>query len=58
MLFIELEKDFKNLDLKGRKYFTNKEYEATIIEIKEKDNIQNYLELDDLIIDTIINSDE
>ena len=34
--------------------FANEEYDITIIEIKEKDGINNYLELDDNIINDII----
>ena len=33
--------------------YTNKEYDITIIELKEKDNIKNYLELDDNIINDL-----
>ena len=36
--------------------YTNKEYDITIIEIKENDNIKNYLELDDKIIEDILNN--
>ena len=57
-IYIESEKEIKKLNLNGRKYYTNEEYDTTIIEIKEKDNIQNYLELDDIIINNIINGDE
>ena len=46
-----------NLDLNNRMKYTNEVYDITIIEIKEKDNIKNYLELDDDIIsDTAIKS--
>ena len=57
-LYIESEKKYKNINLNGRKYYTNEEYDTTIIEIKEKDNIKNFLELDDLIIEDIISGDE
>ena len=57
-IYIESEKEIKKLNLNGRKFYTNKEYDATIIEIKEKDNIKNFLELDDLIIEDIISGDE
>ena len=57
-IYIESEKEIKKINLNGRKYYTNEEYDTTIIEIKEKDNIQNYLELDDIIINNIINGDE
>ena len=47
-LFINDEKDVKILDLKiQRKKYFNKDYDTTIIELKENDNINNYLELDD-----------
>ena len=36
--------------------YTNEEYDITIIEIKEEDNIKNYLELDDIIINDILNN--
>ena len=34
--------------------YTNEEYDITIIEIKKEDNINNYLELDDILINDII----
>ena len=37
----------------GRKIYTNEELDVTIIEIKEKDEINNYLELDDEIKNSI-----
>jgi len=62
-----LESNFKNifldtkegkyidhLDLNNRLKYTNEKYDITIIEIKEEDGIENYLELDDTIIDDII----
>ena len=36
--------------------YTNEEYDITIIEIKEEDKINNYLELDEIIINNIINN--
>ena len=36
--------------------YTNEEYDTTIIEIKKEDNINNYLELDDIIINDISNN--
>ena len=47
----------KILNLNDRIKRTNKEYDTTIIEIKETDKIENYLELDDYILDDIINSE-
>ena len=53
---IEEENKSKELNLNNRKKYTNKEYDITIIEIKENDNIKNYLELDDIIIEDILNN--
>ena len=52
-------KSIKELNLNNRiKYTKSKEeYDITIIEIKEEDGINNYLELDDKIINDIINND-
>ena len=44
----------RKLKLKNRKTYTNEEYDVTIIEIKKEDNINNYLELDDKIINDIM----
>ena len=41
--------DFKTINLNDRMNFTNKIYNITIIEIKNEDNISNYLELDNSI---------
>jgi len=37
--------------------YTNREYDIAIIEIKDSDNINNYLDLDDYIIDDILKED-
>ena len=50
---IKDELDFKKINLNNRMKYTNKEYDITIIELKEKDNIKNYLELDDNIINDL-----
>ena len=42
------------LDLNKRIKYTNKKYDITIIEIKENDNINNFLELEDYIIKDIL----
>ena len=42
-------KEYKIIELENKKIYINKKYEITIIEIKEKDNINNFLELDDEI---------
>ena len=57
-LAIKSEKEIKKINLKNRKYYTDEEFDTTIIEIKEDDNIKNFLELDKLIIDDIINGEE
>ena len=58
-LFIKKEKKIKNFNLNNRIKYTNKkeEFDITIIEIKEDDEIYNYLELDDKIIKNIINDE-
>ena len=43
-----------SINLKDRLKYTNKVYDITIIELKESDNINNYLELDDSILDDIV----
>ena len=53
---IKEEDSLKEISLDNRITFTNREYDITIIEIKETDNINNYLELDDIIIDDILNN--
>ena len=50
---IEEENDPKIINLNKRLKYTNEDYDTTIIEIKEKDNIKNYLELDDNIINDL-----
>ena len=50
-VFLNDDKDFKIINLKNKKYYTNEEYDTTIIEINpEKENITNFLELDKEII--------
>ena len=53
---IKEEDSLKEISLDNRITFTNREYDITLIEIKETDNINNYLELDDIIIDDILNN--
>ena len=57
ILFIESESEPIEIKLKGRKFYTNENYDVTIIELKEKDNIKNFLELDDLVIKDIKNNE-
>ena len=51
-LDIKSEKNMKTIDLKGRKYYTDETYDTTIIELKEKDNINHFLELDEQFTST------
>ena len=51
---IKKENKPKEIDLSDRLKYTNIEYDITIIEIKEKDNIKNFLELDDYIKNDIL----
>jgi len=53
-IFIEAQNS-KKIGLKNRMKYTNEEYDITIIELQDKDEINNYLELDDAIIDYLIN---
>ena len=53
---IKEELEIKEIKLNNRMKYTNEEYDITIIEIKEEDNIKNYLKLDDNIINDVINN--
>ena len=53
---IKEELEIKEIELNNRMKYTNEEYDVTIIEIKEEDNIKNYLKLDDSIINDIENN--
>ena len=55
-IFIKEEKEKKEINLNNRMKYTNKDYDTTIIEINEKDNIKNYLELDENIINSLTNN--
>ena len=55
-LDIKAEEDTKELSLNNRMKYTNEEYDITIIEIKPEDKINNYLELDDIIMNDILNN--
>ena len=57
-IYFEEDNKTKILNLNNRKKYTNKEYDVTIIEIIEEDQINNYLELDDIIIDDILGGDD
>ena len=54
-LDIKEENEVKKITLNNRLKYTNEEYDITIIEIKPGDNINNYLELDDIIINDMVN---
>ena len=54
---IKEEHDIKKIPLDNRMKYTNEEYDITIIEIKEKDKINNYLKLDNNIINDILNNE-
>ena len=49
------DKEFKIIELKNKKIYTSVEYDTTIIEINQKENINNYLELDKKLIEHNIN---
>ena len=53
LIDIKEEKTIKTINLLNRRKYTSKEYNISIIEIKKEDEIKNYLELDDRIIDDI-----
>ena len=58
LLFNNENNERKPLSLKNRLKYTHKSYDITIIQIKEEeDEIENYLELDDNIINNITNID-
>ena len=52
-LIIQEKNKTTKINLNDRMKYTDKDYDITIIEIQENDNINNYLELDDKIIEDI-----
>ena len=48
--------EMKNISFNNRMKYTNKEYDVTIIEIKEKNEIDDYMELDERILKDIIDN--
>ena len=54
---IEEDKFPKKLNLNNRMKYTNEEDDIAIVELKEEDNINNFLEIDDIIIDDILYND-
>ena len=57
IISLNFNEDIKILNLNERIKYTNREYGTTIIEIKKEDNINNFLELDESIINDIMNND-
>ena len=56
-LIIKEEKKVKVINLSNRMKYTNPDYDITILELKEeKDDIKNFLELDDIILENILDS--
>ena len=56
---IKAENDYKYLNLNNRIKYTNREFDITIIEIKDEDKINSFLELDEALIkDIIMNSNK
>ena len=54
LFMINKDSRFKEINnITNRMKYTNKEYDITIIEIKEEDEIKEYLELDEKMIDDI-----
>ena len=50
MIYTIGDKKIKEINLSNRRNYTSKEFNTTIVEIKEEDGIINYLELDNRII--------
>jgi len=57
-LMIRNEQKVKVINLSNRKSYTNPDYDITIIELKQEDNIHNFLELDDNILNNILDNDD
>ncbi len=55
---IKNENNIIELNLNKRMKYSNEQYGITIIEIKENDGINNYLEIDDILINDIINNNK
>ena len=60
-IFLSINRGNQHIELnidKNRIFYTNKEFDTTIIEIKAKDQIKcDYFELDDIIINNILNNE-
>ena len=48
-------KEYKEIKLENKKYYTDEKYDTTIIEINEEDKIKNYIELDNIEDNDIYN---
>ena len=57
-ILIYLNGEIKSINLSNRKKYSNKEYNTTIIEVKDDDGIKNYLDIDDHIIDFFVNNEK
>ena len=53
VISIKADSNIKELNLNNRIKYTNKIYDITLIELKAEDNISDFLELDDNILDDI-----
>lgn len=54
-ILINLNGETKSINLSNRRKYLSKEYNTTIIELKDDDGIQEYLEIDDKINEKFIN---
>ena len=56
-LMVKNEKKVKTINLNNRMKYTNPDYDITILELREdKDDIHEFLELDDIIIENILDN--
>jgi V8-like Glu-specific endopeptidase len=54
---VKNEKKVKTINLNNRMKYTNPDYDITILELREdKDDIHEFLELDDIIIENILDN--
>ena len=54
LIFKDGERDEKIINLKDRMTYTDPEYDTTIIELKNRDNINKYLDIDEIILNDIL----
>ena len=57
LIYTESDKNTKTINLDDRLKYTSKHFDITIIEIKDQDKINNYLELDDAILGDIFDNE-